>query len=117
MTFPLIGLVSLVVGWPLARRRVPPNRWYGVRLPATLSNPTIWYAANAECGEGLVRLGAVLLVVALGLLLLRGLPELVYVLICVAVFLIGSLRATVRGVRLAKRLSKTDRLGASGGAA
>jgi hypothetical protein len=27
-----IGLLSSVVGLPLARRRVPPNRWYGLRL-------------------------------------------------------------------------------------
>ena len=106
VAFPLIGLASLVLGWPLARRRVPPNRWYGLRVPATLANPAIWYEANAVCGDDLVRLGAVLLAVALGLLLVRGLPELGYVVICLAVFVVGSLRATVRGIRVAKRLSK-----------
>ena len=105
VAFPLIGLASLLIGWPLAQRRVPPNRWYGVRLPATLSNPTLWYEANAVCGEDLVRLGLVLLVVALGLSLVRGLPELGYVAICMAVFLVGSIRATVRGIRVVKRRS------------
>ena len=55
VAFPLIGLVTLLIGWPLARRRVPPNRWYGVRLRATLSSPAVWYeamryAATSLCG-------------------------------------------------------------------
>jgi SdpI/YfhL protein family len=107
VAFPLIGLASLVLGWPLARRRVPPNRWYGVRLSATMANPAIWYEANAVCGDELVRLGLVLCTVAIGLRFVRGLPELGYVVICLAVFVVGSLRATVRSVRVARRLSKS----------
>ena len=84
---------------------MPPNRWYGVRLRATLSNPAVWYEANAVCGDDLVRLGLVLLVVALGLNFVRGLPELGYVAICMAVFLVGSIRATVRGIGVVKRRS------------
>jgi uncharacterized membrane protein len=105
IAFPLIGLSSLLLGWPLARRRVPPNRWYGVRLPATLSNPAVWYEANAVCGDDLVRLGLVLLVISLGLSFVSGLPELGYIAICMAVFVVGSIRATVRGIRVAKRRS------------
>ena len=84
---------------------MPPNRWYGVRLRATLSNPAVWYEANAVCGDDLVRLGLVLLVVALGLNFVSGLPELGYIVICTAVFLAGSIRATVRGIGVVKRRS------------
>ena len=106
VAFPLIGLVTLLIGWPLARRRVPPNRWYGVRLRATLSSPGVWYEANAVCGDDLVRLGLVLLVVALALLFVRGLPELGYVSICLAVFVVGSARATARAIRVVRRLTE-----------
>ncbi len=107
LAFPLIGVASLILGWPLARRRVPPNRWYGVRVPATLSAPRIWYEANAVCGDELVRLGLVLLVIAVALPFVRGLPEVGYVVICLAVFVVGSVRATTRSLRLAERLSQT----------
>ena len=117
VAFPLIGLASLLLGWPLARRRVPPNRWYGLRVPATMANPAIWYEANAVCGEDLVRLGAVLFTVAVGLLFVRGLPELGYVAICLAVFVVGSVRTTVRGIRVASRLSKSDLSSPKAGAA
>ncbi len=75
-------------------------------MPATLSTPAIWYEANAACGDELVRLGFVLLAVGMALPFIGGLPELAYVVICLAVFLIGSVRATLRGLRVAKRLSQ-----------
>jgi SdpI/YfhL protein family len=106
IAFPALGLATLIVGWPLAHRRVPPNRWYGLRVPATFADPRIWYEANAVCGDDLVRLGAVLLAVALGLQFLSGLPELGYVMICLAVLVVGSLRATIHGVKVARKLQR-----------
>ena len=106
LAFPLLGLFNLLVGWPLARRRVPPNRWYGVRIRATLMDPAVWYEANAVCGDGFVRLGIVLLTIALTLPLLPALPETAYVLICSAVLAVGSLRVVLRSVRLAGRLRR-----------
>ena len=52
-----IGVVSIVSGLPLARRRVRPNRWYGLRIPATFADEHVWYEANAACGRDLVLLG------------------------------------------------------------
>jgi len=106
LAFPSIAGLSLVVGWPLAMRRVPPNKWYGVRLPTTLSDRAIWYEANAVTGFDLIRLGVVLLAVSLGLQFVTGLPELGYVVICLAVMLVGSIRAVSRGARLAERLHR-----------
>jgi len=105
LAFPLLGLLSVAIGWPLARRRIAPNRWYGVRVPSTLSSPEIWYEANAVCGDELVRMGLVLLVVGVGLRFVRGLPEIGYVAICLTVFLVGSARATVRSLGIARRLA------------
>ncbi len=36
--FPLVGLLLIGLGWPMAARRVPPNRWYGLRVPATFAD-------------------------------------------------------------------------------
>jgi SdpI/YfhL protein family len=105
LAFPLLGLVSLVIGWPLAQRRIAPNRWYGVRVLSTLSSPAVWYEVNAVCGDELVRTGLVLLVVSLALRFVPRLPEIGYVAICLAVFLVGSIRATARSLRTAKRLA------------
>ena len=31
--FAVLGCLLVGIGWPLARRRVGPNRWYGLRVP------------------------------------------------------------------------------------
>jgi hypothetical protein len=59
----LVALVSV----PLCMRRVPPNRWYGVRTAATFADEGVWYDANAWAGKRLLAvavIGAAVLVLA-----------------------------------------------------
>ena len=61
----VIGVAFVVVGVPLARRRVARNGWYGFRLGATLRDDEIWYAVNERSGRHLIVLGSSLIAVAL----------------------------------------------------
>ncbi len=103
IAFAGIALFSIVAGVPLASRQVRPNRWYGLRIRATLADEHVWYEANAATGCDLVLLGGVLLVAALALLHV-GLSPLAYVAVWGGAFLAGSLASTARGCRLANRL-------------
>jgi hypothetical protein len=105
MVFLGIGLLSILVGAPLAARRVPRNRWYGLRVPATFADEDVWYEANAVIGRDVIVLGGVVLVVALALPRLGLGSRPVYGAVCGAVFAAGSLVATVRSWRLANRLA------------
>lgn len=58
-----IGPVLILLSIPLLFRWVPPNRFYGFRIPATRRNESVWYDANALSGRHLLQLG--LLMVAL----------------------------------------------------
>jgi uncharacterized membrane protein len=60
---PLLTLVSM----PLILRWIPPNRFYGLRIPATLGDESVWYDVNAMHGRHLLALG--LLMVALDFVL------------------------------------------------
>ena len=108
VTMPIcLGLSVLVIllAIPLARRRIPPNRWYGFRVPATFADREVWFATNAQAGRDLIALGVLLIVAALALPLLTPLlsPQLqlfLYAIVLVA----GSIVITVRGLRLASRL-------------
>ena len=51
----------IVLGVPLWMRRVPPNRFYGVRTAATRSNDAVWYDVNARSGRDLSIAGVLLL--------------------------------------------------------
>ena len=46
--------VLAVIALPLALRWVGPNRFYGFRTRATLSDRALWYSANAFAGWALL---------------------------------------------------------------
>lgn len=102
LVFAGIGALSIVVGLPLADRRIAPNRWYGVRLRATFADERVWYEVNAQAGRDLVLLGVAVLVLSLALV--DKVPTERFVLWCGPVFGVGSLVILVRSVRLANRL-------------
>ena len=99
----------VVLALPLAGRRVPPNRWYGLRVPATFADPTVWYDANAATGKDMVGFGAVATLIALVLPQVARLRTETYALVCAGVFALGSLVLAVRGWRLANRLLRQRR--------
>src|SRR6185436_9334782 len=61
--------VLAVVSVPMILGKVPPNPLYGFRTRLTLSNPDIWYPANAFSGR------ALLVAAAVSLALLWLLPD------------------------------------------
>ena len=46
---PLLVLLAI----PLWLRRIPPNRFYGMRTRATLADEALWYDVNARSGRDL----------------------------------------------------------------
>lgn len=107
----------MALGWPLATRRVHPNRWYGLRVPATFADPQVWYDANALAGRDLVALGVLLLVVFLSLPRVAGLTGPAHVAVCAATLTLGALVTTVRGWRAANRMLRARRTAGTGGPA
>jgi uncharacterized membrane protein len=61
----VIGIAYLGLGIPLALKRISPNKLYGMRTRKTLSNPEIWYCANAFSGRWMMAAGLVSLLSAL----------------------------------------------------
>jgi hypothetical protein len=113
--FPVLGLLLVLLGWPMAMRRVRPNRWFGLRVPATFADETVWYDANAVTGRDMMALGALVVAIALMLPHLAGLRGGAYAAICAGVLGVGSLILTARGWRVANHLLRKRR-GAAGAA-
>jgi len=112
LMFPLLGLLLIALGWPMATRRVHPNRWYGLRVPATFTDETVWYDANAVAGRDMMALGTLVVVIALALPQVGDLRNETYAGICAGILGVGSLILAVRGWRLANRLLRERRGGA-----
>jgi hypothetical protein len=92
-------------GFPLMRRKVPPNRWYGIRLRSTLADERLWYAVNARSGRDLLVVGTTVVFLALGtpLVFPHWWPE-GRALVVAIVLIVGLAAVTVRGSRYAKSL-------------
>jgi len=56
------AVLIIALAIPLRMRRVPPNRFYGVRTRATLADEDTWYDVNARSGRDLLVAGALFLV-------------------------------------------------------
>ncbi|MCZ6558386.1 MAG: SdpI family protein [SAR324 cluster bacterium] len=46
-----MNAVLIAATLPLVFHWVPPNRWYGFRLPGTGASPELWYGINATGGK------------------------------------------------------------------
>ncbi len=51
------GLILIGVSIPLVLKKIPPNQWYGFRVPKTFSSDHIWYEANRVAGIDLCLAG------------------------------------------------------------
>jgi uncharacterized membrane protein len=111
LLFPAIGVLFAMLGWPLAARKVGPNRWYGLRVPATFADRQVWYDANALAGRDMIVLGVILAAVSLLLPRVVRLPEPLYAGICAGLLAIGAMVMTARGWREANRLLRDRQSG------
>lgn len=72
-----VGLLIIIISLPLARRKVPMNRVYGVRLKKSFESEENWYTINAYGGRLLIgwSIRLVLIGVATFFLPLEGKPR------------------------------------------
>ena len=56
--------ILALMGLPLQRGWLPPNRWYGFRTSETLADRNLWYAVNKVTGFWLIATGLAVACVA-----------------------------------------------------
>ncbi len=104
----VMGIFFIALAIPFIFKRVPPNHWYGLRVPATFADERIWYEANARAGRELLALGV--LIIVLGVLLYFVSIPFWLSLSVWFVFIMGGLIAFVaRSWRFANRLLEAYR--------
>lgn len=88
------GILLVVLGRRMAKRRLPPNSWAGVRYEIALRSEENWYTMQARCAAATVGLGVVLLDSAVLFAIQAVLPETISILVPMAIMLIQ----TVAGI-------------------
>jgi uncharacterized membrane protein len=100
--FAAVDLLTIGLAIPMLRRKVPPNNYYGFRVPATFADEWVWYEANALSGRDMLWFG--ILHLATTLLLRLFMNEAVYALTNAAILIAGLIAITVTGWKRANRL-------------
>ena len=101
--FPLLSGVLALLGIPQWVALVGPNRFYGVRAPATLGDEAVWYAVNKAAGRDLVFAGGAGLALSLVLPQL-GVSGAAYSILMALVLAAGGILAAVIALARARRL-------------
>jgi uncharacterized membrane protein len=108
------GVLLIVMGIPLLLRRVPPKDWgYGVRIPSTLADESVWYDINARGGRHFVVIGLLYLVVFVAAVTLgRSWSVELRILVPVALLVVALVAdAIVLGVAARRLLAQRQRKG------
>jgi hypothetical protein len=101
-----VGILLVLIALPLLREKVPPNPWYGFRLPPARDDPRIWYAVNKHSAKRLCAAGACTAVAAILLYRVPGFAIDTYALACLGVTGITLVVGLVQSVRYMRRLAR-----------
>ena len=101
------GIITFCVCLPLIYRKVPVNRWYGIRLPESFVSVERWYEINAYGGRLLARWSCLIIVTGVvGFLVpLRLLPA--YAITAAGVILISVFIPLIQIIRWARATRQT----------
>ena len=82
------GILLVVLGRRMAKRRLPPNLWAGVRYQIALRSEENWYTMQARCATATMGMGAVFIDSALLFAIQAAMPETISILIPIIVMLV-----------------------------
>lgn len=82
------GILLVVLGRRMAKRRLPPNSWAGVRNEIALRSEENWYTMQARCATATIGVGVVLLDSAVLFAVQAALHETISILFPIAIMLI-----------------------------
>ena len=82
------GILLVVLGRRMARRRLAPNSWAGVRYEIALRSEENWYTMQARCAAATMGLGVVLLDSAVLFAIQAVLRDTISILVPMAIMLI-----------------------------
>lgn len=102
----VFGLLLVGLSIPLLLDKIPPNPWYGVRVPSTLADPVRWYKANRYMARGLLLTGIITVIGAVGLYFAPGLSVDAYAWLVLGVFGVPFVITVVAGFRYLRQLPR-----------
>lgn len=60
----IVALIVMGVSLPLVKRKIRPNRWYGIRIPEAFKSEERWFELNQYGGRLMIWWGVVIAITA-----------------------------------------------------
>ncbi len=102
----VFGLLLAGLAVPLLLDKIPPNGWYGFRVPSTLYNEQLWYKVNRYMARWMLLAGIITVVGAVALFFVPGLSVDAYAWLLLAVFALPFAIGVALSFRYLRRLQK-----------
>ena len=102
----VFGLLLAGLAVPLLLDKIPPNGWYGFRVPSTLYNADLWYKVNRYMARWMLLSGIITVAGAVALFFVPGLSVDAYAWLCLIVFAVPFAIGVVLSFRYLRRLQK-----------
>jgi uncharacterized membrane protein len=99
----IFGLLMAGLAIPLLLDKIPPNPWYGFRVPSTLADERLWYKVNRYAARWLLLAGVLTVAGAIFFYSVPGLTVDRYAWLCLAAFLVGFIPLIVFSWRYLQR--------------
>ena len=106
ITIFIAGLILAALAIPLMNRKVKMNSWYGIRLPQTMDNETVWYEVNEKVGRYIFFFGLLICTLTILIYLYPIIDNIFSVFILLAVLVLGSILLIIISINYAKKISK-----------
>ena len=103
----IFGLLLAGLSVPLLLDKIPPNGWYGFRVPSTLYNEQLWYKVNRYSARWMLLAGIITVVAAVALYFVPGLTVDGYAWLLLAAFALPFAVGVVLSFRYLRRLQKS----------
>ena len=104
----IFGLLLAGLSVPLLLGKIPPNGWYGLRVPSTLYDADLWYKVNRYMARWMLLAGIITVVGAVALFFVPGLSVDAYAWLCLLVFAAAFVPGLVLSFRYLRRLQSAD---------
>ena len=104
----IFGLLLAGLSVPLLLGKIPPNGWYGFRVPSTLYDADLWYKVNRYMARWMLLAGIITVVGAVALFFVPGLSVDAYAWLCLLVFAAAFVPGLVLSFRYLRRLQRVD---------
>jgi uncharacterized membrane protein len=101
----IFGGLLIVLAIPLLLDKIPPNPWYGFRVPSTLADERLWYKVNHYTARWLMLTGIVTVAGAVGFYFFLPNPSVdTYAWLCLAAFAVAFVPGIVFSARYLRRM-------------